>query len=312
LPEAWGGLGLGVQGLHVLNYEFGRRAAPGPFIATTSFAQWLAEVGADEQRSHLLPMIAEGELTAAVPASFDGSPLKLQGSSVSGEIAVLGSTDAGVIAVPVGSGAGAAWALLTPGPGVSLQRRPLWDLTRQVCTLTCDGAPVLALLPDPDGALGARLKSYVMVAVAADSLGAATNISHQTTEYLKTRVQFDKPIASFQAIKHRVADMVISIGTQQRVLDQAVESVAAASPDAEMWASFAKSGSTECFAYVAGDCIQLHGGVGHTWEFDPHIFAKRSRLNEALVSDNRAVLDFTADALAKAGKAGRVTTQLSI
>jgi alkylation response protein AidB-like acyl-CoA dehydrogenase len=96
------------------------------------------------------------------------------------------------------------------------------------------------------------------------------------------------------------------------VLDQAVESVAAGSPDAEMWAGLAKAGATETFAYVAGDCIQLHGGVGHTWEFDPHIFAKRSRLNEALASDNRDLLDSTCEALAKASKAGRVTTELSI
>jgi alkylation response protein AidB-like acyl-CoA dehydrogenase len=312
LPEAWGGLGLGAQGLEVLHYEFGRRVAPGPFIATSTVAQWLAEVGADELCSRFLPVIAAGELTAAIPADFDGAPLVLQGSSVRGEIAVLGSEDAGLIVVPVGSGPAAAWALLAPGAGLALRRRDLWDRTRQVCTLTCDGAAVVALLPDPDGALGARLKSYVSIATAADSLGAATSISHQTTEYLKTRVQFDKPIASFQAIKHRVADMVISIATQQRVLDQAVECVAAASPDAALWTGLAKAGATECFAFVAGDCIQLHGGVGHTWEFDPHIFTKRSRLNEALVSDNRSMLDFTVEALAGASKAGRVTTQLSI
>jgi alkylation response protein AidB-like acyl-CoA dehydrogenase len=312
LPEDWGGLGLGAQGLQVLHYEFGHRAAPGPFIATSSVAQWLAEAGTDEQRSRFLPAIAGGELTAAIPADFDAGTLTLQGSSVSGEIAVLGSEDAGLIVAQVGSGATAAWALLVPGPGLSLHRRELWDRTRQVCTLKCDGAAVLALVPDPDGALGARLRSFVSIAVAADSLGAATSISNQTTEYLKTRVQFDKPIASFQAIKHRVADMVIGIATQRRVLDQAVECVAAASPDAEMWAGLAKAGATECFAFVAGDCIQLHGGVGHTWEFDPHIFTKRSRLNEALVSDNRSMLDFTVEALAGASKAGRVTTQLSI
>jgi alkylation response protein AidB-like acyl-CoA dehydrogenase len=286
--------------------------APGPFIATSSVAQWLAEIGSDELRVRILPMIAEGELTAAIPADFAGAPLELQGSSVHGEMAVLGSEDAGLVVAPVGSGASAAWAILAPGAGLSLQRRDIWDRTRQVCTLKCDGAAVLALLPDADGWLASRLKSYVLIAIAADSLGAATSISNQTTEYLKTRVQFDKPIASFQAIKHRVADMVISIATQRRVLDQAVECVAMGSPEAEMWAGLAKAGSTECFAYVAGDCIQLHGGVGHTWEFDPHIFTKRSRLNEALASDNRSTLDFTAEALARASKAGRVTTQLSI
>jgi alkylation response protein AidB-like acyl-CoA dehydrogenase len=131
-------------------------------------------------------------------------------------------------------------------------------------------------------------------------------------EYLKTRIQFDRPIASFQAIKHRAADMVISIATQRYVLEQAVESAMQDSPDADMWAAIAKAGATKTFAYVAGDCIQLHGGVGHTWEFDPHIYAKRARVNEAVASDNRVLLDFGARELASATRAGRVTTELGL
>jgi alkylation response protein AidB-like acyl-CoA dehydrogenase len=313
LPEEWGGLGLGAQGLRVLHNEFGRRAAPGPFIATLSVAQWLAESGTDELRNTFLPAIAGGELTAAAPVSFDAVPLKLQGSAVSGQIDVLGDVDAGLIAVPVGSGANIeAWALLTPGTGVSLTRRKLWDLTRQIQTLKCEDAAIVAVVPDADGVLGRKLKNLVALALAADSLGAATSIYLQTAEYLKTRVQFDKPIASFQAIKHRVANMVIATTTQDYILDHAVEAAASGSPDADMWAGLSKAGATETFAQVSADCIQLHGGVGHTWDFDPHIFAKRARLNEALVSDNRTMLDASLEALAGAGKTGRLTTGLAL
>jgi alkylation response protein AidB-like acyl-CoA dehydrogenase len=315
LPENWGGLGLGPVGLQVLHGELGRRTAPGPYVATLSVGQWIAEIGTEEQQNQFLPLIGGGELTAAVPASIGmGAPLKLQGSSVNGKIDVLGAPDAGLVVLPVGSGGAIeAWALLQPdGTSASLRRRDLWDRTREVCTVECASAPVAGLVPDPDGSIGSRLRRHAALALAADSLGAAANISNQTVEYLKTRIQFEKPIASFQAIKHRAADQVISIATQRYVLAQAVESAMQDSPDADFWASLAKAGATKVFAYVAADCIQLHGGVGHTWEFDPHIYAKRARLNEALAADNRALLDFGAEALASATKAGRVTTELGI
>jgi alkylation response protein AidB-like acyl-CoA dehydrogenase len=219
-----------------------------------------------------------------------------------------------LLVLPVGSGGSIeAWALLQPeGASTSVQHREIWDRTREICTVECAGATIAGLLPDPDASVGRRLLRHMSLAIAADSLGGATHISRQTVEYLKTRVQFDRPIASFQAIKHRAADMVISIAAQRYVLEQAVESAMQDSPDADMWAAMAKVGATRTFAYVAGDCIQLHGGVGHTWEFDPHIYAKRARINEAVASDNRALLDFGARELASATRAGRVTTELGL
>jgi len=314
LPEELGGLGLGPRALHVLHAELGRRAAPGPYIATLSAAQWLSEVGSEDQKAAYLPKVAEGKLCAAVPAVFGGEPLRLNGKTVSGALDVLGVTSAGFAVVPVGSaGKTEAWALIdAQGAGVKLEQRELWDRTREICRLELDGAPVAELIADPDGAIGRRLQRHLAIAVAADSLGAARNISEQTIEYLKVRVQFDRPIASFQAIKHRAADLVYSIAGQEHLLAQAVDAAADDSPDADMWAALAKAGATECFAFVSGDCIQLHGGVGHTWEFDPHIFAKRARLNEALVADNRTMRDVAAQALAGATRAGRITTELPL
>ena len=323
LPESFGGLGLGPMGLHLLHWELGRRTVPGPYISTLSVGQWLAETGTEEQRSRFLPLIGSGKLTAALPVTLIGPdkpgiestrPLTLRGSSLHGRIDVLGPRNAGLIVLPVGSGgATEAWALLQPdGASTSVQHSDIWDRTREICTVECAGATVAGLLPDPDGSVGRRLLRHAALAIAADSLGGASHISHQTVEYLKTRIQFDRPIASFQAIKHRAADMVISIATQRYVLEQAVESAMQDSPDADMWAAIAKAGATRTFAYVAGDCIQLHGGVGHTWEFDPHIYAKRARVNEAVASDNRVLLDFGARELASATRAGRVTTELGL
>jgi alkylation response protein AidB-like acyl-CoA dehydrogenase len=315
LPEAWGGLGLGPQGLQVLHTELGRRVAPGPFIATLSLGQWLAEIGGSELQERYLPTLADGSLTAAVPVSIGpGAALRLADGRVDGQLDVLGSNDARLVAVPVGSaGAVEAWALVEPdGAAIALTHREMWDRTRQVCTLTCAGGAIAGLLPDPDGAVGRRLRRHVGLAVAADSVGGASTIAHRTTEYLKTRIQFERPVASFQAIKHRAADLVAAIATQDHALEQGAESAALDLADADMWASLSKVGATDMFAFVSGDCIQLHGGVGHTWEFDPHIYAKRAGLNEALAWDNRALLDFAAEALAKATRDGRVTTELGL
>lgn len=315
LPERFGGLNVGPYGLEALHTALGRRAAPGPFVATLSAAQWLSEIGPEELQAEYLPLIASGELKVAIPVAIGSGPmLSRTGSTLSGQLDVLGSADAGLIIAPVGSGQTVeAWVLLKPATGcVTLSPQEIWDPTREICALNCASAPVIALLPDPDGNIGRRLQRHVALALAADSLGAASNISAQTIDYLTTRVQFGRPIASFQAIKHRAVDMIASIAMQQHLLAQGVESAAADSPDADMWAALAKAGATEAFAFVSGDCIQLHGGVGHTWEFDPHIYAKRARLNEALAADNRILRDFAATALAAITRQGHSTTELGI
>ena len=315
LPERFGGMNVGPYGLEALHTALGRRAAPGPFVATLSAAQWLSEIGPEELQAEYLPLIASGQLKVAIPVAVGSGPmLSHTGSTLSGQLDVLGSADAGLIIAPVGSGQTVeAWALLKPATAcVTLSPQEIWDPTREICALHCASAPMIALLPDPDGNIGRRLQRHVALALAADSLGAASNISAQTIDYLKSRVQFGRPIASFQAIKHRAVDMIASIAMQRHLLAQGVESAAADSPDADMWAALAKAGATEAFAFVSGDCIQLHGGVGHTWEFDPHIYAKRARLNEALAADNRALRDFAATALAAITRQGHSTTELGI
>src|SRR5262249_34674719 len=151
------------------------------------------------------------------PVTESFLPLTLRGSSLHGRMEVLAPRNAGLLLLPIGSGECIeAWALLKPdGEHVSLQHREFWDRTREICTAECTGATIAGLVPDPDGLVGRRLVRHLALAIAADSLGGATHISNQTVEYLKTRIQFEKPIASFQAIKHRAADMVVSIATQR-------------------------------------------------------------------------------------------------
>jgi len=309
LPEADGGLGLGARGLQILNRELGARTAPGPFIPTLAVAQWLSEIGSDEQRGAILPAIAAGELKVAIPASLEGAAsLTLSGGKVSGTVDVIGSFDAGIAVLPVGAD---GWALVRLDGAASFEPITVWDRTRQILRLELNDAPAEAVIADADGSIGKKLGSYVAVAVAADSLGAAENIAYKTIEYLKERVQFERPIATFQAIKHRAADLIAKISTQDALLEQAVETLDNGSPDSALWARLSKAGATEAFAFVAADCIQLHGGVGHTWEFDCHIYAKRARLNEFLINTNRALRDNAILSLNKALSEGRTTTELS-
>jgi alkylation response protein AidB-like acyl-CoA dehydrogenase len=132
----------------------------------------------------------------------------------------------------------------------------------------------------------------------------------KTIDYMKERVQFDRTIATFQALRHRIADMAIAIATQNSLLEQAVQCLDNGSPDAAMWARISKARATETFASTADDCIKLHGGVGHTWEFDPHIYIKRAFLNEALLGNNRAMRDTAIGLLDRAMDEGRTTTEL--
>jgi alkylation response protein AidB-like acyl-CoA dehydrogenase len=117
-------------------------------------------------------------------------------------------------------------------------------------------------------------------------------------------------VAGFQALKHRAADLIGHITTQEALLEQAVQCIDNGSPDAAMWARLAKAGASDAFVFVATDCIVLHGGVGHTWEYDPQIYIKRARLNESLLCNNRALRDTSVRLLDEALDLGRTTTEI--
>jgi alkylation response protein AidB-like acyl-CoA dehydrogenase len=314
LPEADGGLGLGVRGLQILIGELGARVTPGGFIPTICVAQWLATVADADLRATLLGPVVAGQAGFALPTVIEGAsvvPLSSDGKAVTGKIDIAGcapgSVESEFAVVPLD----AAWAIVRiDGATATAEPIEIWDLTRDLFVLNCANAPIVAKFDDPSGALGTLLGSYLAVALAADSLGGANAIMHKTIDYMKERVQFDRTIATFQALRHRIADMAIAIATQNSLLEQAVQCLDNGSPDAAMWARISKARATETFASTADDCIKLHGGVGHTWEFDPHIYIKRAFLNEALLGNNRAMRDTAIGLLDRAMDEGRTTTEL--
>jgi alkylation response protein AidB-like acyl-CoA dehydrogenase len=304
IPEQYGGLGMGQHGLCILHAELGRQAAPGPYIATLSAAQAIVETGSEAVRTVWLPRIVSGEISAAVPASLGAAPLTWGAAGVSGTLRCLGSRDATFVLAP----AGAAWVIVELA-GASVSATPMWDRTREVIDIRLHEAKPAAVLEDCDG--GALIRAMTL-AVAADSCGAARSVTERTVAYMKTREQFGQPIAGFQALKHRAADLATKLAVMDEMVAHAVHRTAADEPDADIWASLAKSETTEAFVFIATDCVQLHGGVGFTWDYDPQIFLKRARLNEVLVMANPTLRDRAASGLAALTSTGRSALELGL
>jgi alkylation response protein AidB-like acyl-CoA dehydrogenase len=306
IPEQYGGLGLGWHGLAILHTELGRQAAPGPYIPTLSAAQAIVETGSEAVRTAWLPRIASGEISAAVPANLGVAPLAWSGAGVSGTLRCLGAPNAMFVLAPAGD----AWVIVELA-GADVNVTPMWDLTRQVIDIRLHDAKPAAILDDREGT-GRVLLQAMALAAAADSCGGARSVTERTIAYMKAREQFGQPIAGFQALKHRAADLATKLAVMDEMVAHAVHRTAANEPDADIWVSLAKAEATEGFVFIATDCVQLHGGVGFTWDYDPQIFLKRARLNEVLVMANPALRDRAAAGLAAATRAGQSALELGL
>jgi alkylation response protein AidB-like acyl-CoA dehydrogenase len=306
IPEQFGGLGMGAQGLAILHGELGRQAAPGPYIASLSAAQTIVEAGGEAICQTWLPRLASGDISAAVPATLDGRGLTGSGGGVAGTLRCLGAADAALLLAPTDD----AWVIVDLA-AAEVSAAPMWDRTRDVIDVRLKDAIPVGILPDA-AATRAALTRAMALAVTADSAGGARSITERTIAYMKTREQFGQPIAGFQALKHRAADLATKLAVADEMVRHAVQRTVTDEPDAELWATLAKSEVTEACVFVTTDCVQLHGGVGFTWDFDPHIFLKRARLNEVLIMANTALRDQAAAALAAITASGRSALELGL
>jgi alkylation response protein AidB-like acyl-CoA dehydrogenase len=275
LPEEDGGLGLGREASTAIHFEMGRVLATTPLIpaqlglqavlasdALQDRAQWLERLAGGEYAPlHLLPArletAADGTMSGTIGGVFDADMA----------VAIVAKLPAGYALVP------------TDAPGVSVVERPIWDPSRRLFDLVLDGyAPSPALmLTDAAGAgaLHDALSPEAHLAVAADCLGAAHAALNLTIEYMKMRRQFDRPIAMFQALKHRAADMKTRIVIAEALLWSRVRDEEATLTQL----GAAKTLAAEALAFVTEEAIQLHGGIGLTEEHPIHRFMKRAMLN---------------------------------
>lgn len=267
VPERLGGLGLGSEAAGVIHTELGRALVRGPAIAQMLVIEALAAADGVAGRGDLLARaMAGGVMTTSLGGEPGGCVPDADRASH-----LLVAEDGRVRLVPL------------DGEAVRITPRATWDETRRLFDVTPAAKPEGLVLAQGDAAarLGERLRGQLLLALAGDSLGGADAFLSSTLDYLKTRRQFDRPLAMFQALKHRVADMKTALAAAQalfwsRAIDPAATIVELAA---------LKAHATAIAQTLAEEAIQLHGGIGLTTEHHSHLFLKRAMLNAALGGD---------------------------
>jgi alkylation response protein AidB-like acyl-CoA dehydrogenase len=290
IAEQYGGMGMGMVELALVMEEIGRHAYAGPFFSTVVLAASLIEAaGSEEQKRRWLPKIASGDLTSTVAfAERDPAPnvdllrTTITAGRVNGEKRFVPHAATADLILVVGEG-GAVAALGKGVSGVSVEPVETMDPAQRDATVRFDDA---SGEPLPGGrAAVERMLRRAAVAASAEMLGAARRSMQMSVDYAKTREQFGQPIGSFQAVKHMCAEMLDEVEHSYAAAYYAAWALDADAPDADLAASVAKSFVSESARKVCGDAIQVHGGIGFTWEFDLHFFFKRAKHHEVRWGD---------------------------
>jgi alkylation response protein AidB-like acyl-CoA dehydrogenase len=316
LPEEHGGSGLGMVETALLLEELGRAAYPGPYWPTMLVADAIAEAGTDAQRKRWLGAIAGGDARAAVAlldTDLDWSPESTatraekttDGWQLSGvKRYVAWSHVAGVLLVPARTPDGVSLFLVEPSAaGLTASPVQSMDPGTRLAHLTLERVPVRGddMLGAPGSAtpqLG-RLLRRAGVGAAAEMLGAARRCLDMAVGYAKVREQFGQPIGSFQAIRHKCAEMLLETENSHSAVYYAAWALDAGAEDAETAASIAKAYVGDATRKVCGEAIQVHGGIGFTWEYDLHMYFKRAKTLEAQYGDAEYHRGLILDAVAK-------------
>ncbi|WP_439469806.1 acyl-CoA dehydrogenase family protein [Blastomonas fulva] len=300
VSEAHGGLGLGTQAAAALHEALGAAAAPLPMLSNTLAVALVDAAGTQEQQDALVAGLSDSSQRAAV-ASPGSSVIGTDGAELNGVVADVLDAPSATLLFLRGSRAGQpVWiALPAEAAGVTIGRSLLADTSRSLGTVTLHNvaltdAHVLAEHCGPS--LDDELLRLAAIALAADSLGCGNAVLAATIEYMGVREQFGRLIGSFQALKHRVADHKAALEAARGLVEHA-SALPSTAPDALLAALTAKQHVTRIVAEIARDCIQLHGGVGFTSEYVPHIYLKRAKLNEVLFGTRTMLLDRIADIL---------------
>jgi alkylation response protein AidB-like acyl-CoA dehydrogenase len=272
VPEEYGGAGASAREVAVVLEELGRGVAPVPFFTSAVLAtRAVLQAGADAE---LLSGLAEGRTTAALAVSFAASPyqprrgtsVSLDGETLSGTVgSVAGAEVADVLLVPVG---GELYAV--EAAAASVEVLPSFDLTRPIATVTFAGAPARLLGPCDL----AEVLRFGAGLLASEQYGVAQWCLDTTLAYVKERHQFARPIGSFQAIKHRLADLWLD------VVRARAAARAAADDGSAVTVAVAQAWNAGVAVHAAEEALQLHGGIGMTWEHPVHLYLKRAKATE--------------------------------
>jgi alkylation response protein AidB-like acyl-CoA dehydrogenase len=318
VPEAYDGLGLGWVELTLILEETGKHLVCAPFFSTAGLAvNALLSCGSAKAKERWLPRLAAGELSATLAfgeqgvdwddkrvtarARREGAGFTLEGSFrhvPDGAVA-----QCLVLPARLDDGSIALFAVATGTPGVERRQHAGFDLTRRLAEVTLTHAVVGAegLVAEGSGVVEgmARTAALAAIALAAEQLGGAQRCLDMSLAYGAERVQFGRPINSYQAVKHRCAEMMLRIEATRSALAGAARlaDMEPPLPALRLEAACVKAFASDTFRFCAGEAIQLHGGVGFTWEYDPHLYFKRAQASSQWLGCSEALRERVAAAL---------------
>ncbi len=300
LPEEYGGQGFGPVELYVVFEEMGAALLCAPYFSTVALAAnaLLCVGGPDDLAAHL-PGIASGETIATLALTDDTGDWDLAATSTTAERDGSGWAVSGVrsfvtdgatatlVLVPARTDAGLSlFAVAGDAPGLAREPLATMDQTRKQARLTLERVP--ATLVGVDGGAREGLETATQIAcaaLAAEQVGGAQRVLDNSVEYAKSRVQFGRPIGSFQAIKHKCADMLLQVESAKSAAYYATWAAQERADDLAVAASLAKSYCSEAYFHCAAENIQIHGGIGFTWEHHAHLYFKRAKSSELFLGD---------------------------
>jgi alkylation response protein AidB-like acyl-CoA dehydrogenase len=285
VPEDRGGHGQGLLELVVVLEEMGRLVHPGPFFSSAVLATALLLSTEDKE---LLPALANGERIATVAIAEEGGwdpdafETTIEGDRVRGSKAVV--TDGSHADILLVVARGGDVAVVERSDSIQATSLTPLDATRKMSDVRFDGAKATRVIEGARDAVETAL-DWARVGLCAEAVGGAERALEMAVDYAKHRVQFDRPIGSFQAVQHKLADMLRLVELSRVATHYAAWSLQERQADAHTWASLAKAYVSSSYAQVAADSIQVHGGIGFTWEHDAHLYYKRAKAIEYFLGD---------------------------
>lgn len=298
VPAEFGGAGAGSSELAVVFEELGRALAPSPLLGSAVLAGLAVQESGDAAaRERVLPAVAEGRVAALAWSPREGSwdprrpACQARGSVVDGEAHyVLNGDSAELLIVAARAPGGVRLYEVDPrSRGVSCRAEPTLDRTIRLATVRFDGAAGRELSGEGETAL-ARTRALAGAMLAAEQVGAATRSLELTVEHTKQRQQFGRPIGSFQALKHRMAEVHVAVEAARSAVEHAVSTADDRAPGWERAAHVARVSCTEALQHATAEMIQLHGGIAITWEHDAHLYFKRAHSSAQLLGQPEAHL----------------------
>jgi alkylation response protein AidB-like acyl-CoA dehydrogenase len=294
IPELHGGAGLGWVDLVVVLEETGRSLFPSPLVSNTLAAHAIRRFGSAKQQSRWLPRLGDGSLIGTVALlEEDGMPspdgVRLAGRSAGKQLTLTGekwlvgdaaAADLIVVAFRKGKSRELGLAVVERGTeGLAARDLPGIDLTKRLGRLELDRVKISrdAVLPKGSAAAIQHLFDVGALAVTAEAVGAVEAALELTSAYAKQRIQFKHPIGTFQGVKHPLAEMYVDIQSVQSLVYYAAWCVDHGKKELPLAVSRAKAYASEAFPRLGIDTVQLHGGIGYTWEYDAHLFLKRAK-----------------------------------